>query len=140
MSGPTAVADHRVRARRWTGPVLVAASVLALVVHLYGLYRLTGPPSVSWFPGSDKLEHALGFGLPVFLILLTLDRYGRCTRGMRWLVVGVFAVHAVVSELIQHWFYTSRTGDPGDVLADWLGVSMGWLGYWLIRRRRAVRS
>jgi hypothetical protein len=138
MSGPNAVADP-VRARRWTGPALVAASVLAVAVHLYGLYRVTGPPTVSWFPGSDKLEHAIGFGLPVFLILVTLDRYGRCGRGVPWLVAGVFALHAVVSELIQHWLYTSRSGDPRDVLADWVGVVLGWLGYRLYRTRRAAR-
>ena len=34
-------------------------------------------------------------------------------------------VHAVVSELVQHFFYTGRTGDPLDVLADWAGVTLG---------------
>jgi hypothetical protein len=139
MSGPTAVADQ-IRARRWTGPVLIAACGIAVAGHLFGLYRVTGPPTVPWFPGSDKVGHAVGFALPVFLILLTLDRYGRCSRGAWWLVVGLFGLHAVGSELIQHWFYTSRTGDPRDVLADWIGLALGGLGYRLIRRHRAGSS
>ena len=137
-SGSTAVHD-RVRTRPWTGRWLVAASALAVAVHLFGLYRVTGPPTLSWFPGSDKIEHAVGFGLPVFLILLALNWYGRCTPARQWLVVGLFGVHAVLSELIQHWFYTTRTGDPRDALADWIGVALGWIGYRLVARRSAHR-
>ena len=40
-------------------------------------------------------------------------------------MVGVFAAHAVVSELIQHLWYRYRTGDPLDVIADWIGVAAG---------------
>ena len=115
--------------------MLVAASVLAVGMHVFGLYRVTGPPTAPWFPNADKLEHAVGFGLPVLLILLTLDWYGRSSIRWQWLVVGVFAAHAIVSELIQHWFYVTRTGDPRDALADWIGVGLGWLGYRLIRAR-----
>jgi hypothetical protein len=38
-------------------------------------------------------------------------------------VVGLFAAHAVVSEAIQHLWYRHRTGDPLDVLADWVGIA-----------------
>jgi hypothetical protein len=38
-------------------------------------------------------------------------------------VVGVFAVHAVVSELIQHVWYHHRTGELLDVIADWIGIA-----------------
>jgi hypothetical protein len=133
-----AVSDDT-RRRVWLGPALVAASVLAVAVHVYGLYRVTGPPTVTWFPNSDKLEHALGFGLPVFLILTALDWYGLRSTGRQWIVVGIFAAHAVVSELIQHWFYTMRTGDPRDALADWIGIALGWLGYRLVVTRRGWR-
>jgi hypothetical protein len=101
-SGPTAVGD-RVSTRHWRGRLLIAACIVAVGVHLFGLYRVTGPPSVSWFPDSDKVEHAVGFGLPVFL------------------------------------FYVSRSGDPRDALADWVGIALGWLGYRLVARRMARR-
>lgn len=129
--------DGEVRTRGWVRPALVAAALLAVAIHLYGLYRVTGPPQLSWFPNADKLEHAVGFALPVLLVLLALDRYGRRSAGWQWLVVGLFAAHAVVSELIQHWFYVDRTGDPLDALADLVGVTGGWLGYRLVARRAA---
>jgi hypothetical protein len=137
-AGPTAV-DEPVCARPWAGRLLVAASALAVAVHLFGLYRATGPPTVSWFPSSDKIEHAVGFGLPVFLILLALRWYGRCTPARQRVVVVIFAAHAVVSELIQHWFSTTRSGDPRDTLADWVGIALGWLGYRLVAERMARR-
>ncbi len=137
-SGPAAVTD-RVRTVPWAGPALLVASVAGVGVQLFGLYRVTGPPAPSWFPSSDKIEHAVGFGLPAFLILLTLRWYGRRTVTREWIVVGIFGAHAVVSELIQHWFYLDRTGDPRDALADGIGIAAGWLGYRLVVARSAGR-
>jgi len=115
------------RARGWRG--LAALALLATVLQLYGLYRVTGPGSPSWFPQIDKVEHAVGFALPVALALLALGlRAGRQAfrrRPATAALAGVFAAHAVVSELVQHAFYRGRTGDPFDVLADWVGVAVG---------------
>lgn len=124
---------------------LVVLAALAVAVHLFGLYRPAGPPSPSWFPHADKLEHLVGFGAPVFLILITRWRTGPAgrralTRRFSWVVVGVFALHAVVSELIQHFFYTARTGDPLDVLADWTGVAVGAVLAMLVVRHDRVEA
>ena len=47
-----------------------------------------------------------------------------------------FLLHAVVSELVQHFAYVGRTGDPVDVLADWVGVAVGVASARLLGRRR----
>jgi hypothetical protein len=115
----------------WRGWHLASgAAVLAVALQLWGLYRLAGPPQQPWFPLADKLEHAVAFALPVMLILLAAAL--RRPLGWQWpspvtqaVVVGVFAAHAVVSELIQHVWYRHRTGDPLDVVADWVGVAGG---------------
>lgn len=114
--------------RSWPG--LGVLAVLAVLGQLYGLYRVTGPPTPHWFPQADKLEHLLGFALPTALVLLTVagrQRGGPARPPQRTtgLVVAVFAAHAVVSELVQHAFYAGRTGDPFDVLADWTGTALG---------------
>ena len=105
-------------------------AVIAVLLHLWGLYRVVGPPQPPWFPYADKLEHAAGFGLPVLLILLAVALHR--PPGWQWpssaviaAVVGVFAAHAIVSEAIQHVWYRHRTGDPLDVLADWIGIAAG---------------
>jgi VanZ family protein len=126
--------------------VLGVLAVLALAGQLYGLYRVTGPPTSSWFPQADKVEHAVGFALPAGLVLAALDARARVLGGA-WrsprrvaLVAGVLAAHAVVSELVQHAFYTHRTGDPVDVLADWTGTAVGVAAALVLRRAAAGRA
>jgi hypothetical protein len=109
---------------------------LAVLAHLYGLYRVTGPPTPPWFPHADKLEHLVGFAGPVALVLLAVGLRARSLGGVLsrracTLVAVLFGLHAVVSELAQHFFYTTRSGDPLDALADGLGV----LGGVLLARR-----
>jgi hypothetical protein len=93
---------------------------------------VVGPPQPAWFPFADKLEHTVGFALPVMLILLTVAlRSSMSWHGLGFrttaLVAALFATHAVVSEVIQHLWYRHRTGDPLDVLADWAGIAAGVL-------------
>lgn len=120
---------------------LIVLATAAVLVHLVGLYRTAGPPSPSWFPNVDKVEHLVGFAAPVFLIILARWWTGRAagrplTRRFAAVVAGAFGLHAVVSELIQHFFYVSRTGDPLDVVADWLGVALGLTVAWQVLRPR----
>src|ERR1044071_6906879 len=121
--------SHRSQALSLRGWHLAATgAVIAVVLQLWALYRVVGPPQPAWFPSADKLEHAAGFALPVMLILLTVA----LRSSLSWpelsfrtlaLVVAVFAAHAVVSEVIQHMWYRHRLGDPLDVLADWAGIT-----------------
>lgn len=113
------------------GPVrahAVALWALLLGAHLVALYwprvELAGMP-----PDSDKLGHALLFGLPVLAALLTMPR--------RWagVAVGALAAHAPVSEWVQAAVLPSRSGDPRDVVTDLVGVLVGALIGWAWARR-----
>jgi hypothetical protein len=93
-----------------------------------------------WFPGEDKLEHLVGFATPLFLLLLCCRSFQRgrgrpTSRAFIVLLTALFAAHAVISELVQYEFYPSRTGDPLDVAADWLGCAVAVVGYALIELR-----
>jgi hypothetical protein len=83
----------------------------------------------------------------VLLILLAMALRGR--TGWQWpsrrasvLVVAIFSAHAIISEVIQHLWYRYRTGDPLDVVADWVGIAAGIVLFRLIylRRSRAIES
>jgi VanZ family protein len=143
----SALQDHAEASAVRGWHLTAAASVVAVVFQLWGLYRVVGPGQPAWFPLADKVQHAIGFAVPVLLILLTIALRG--SFGWRWpgsrisvLVVAIFAAHGVVSELVQHVWYRYRTGDLFDVLADWIGVALGVLLFRLIfvRRSRAVES
>ena len=138
MSSPTASPGGR-----W--PLVAGLAALAGVGQLYGLYRPSAPPSPLWFPYADKVEHALGFALPVALVLVAGGLRARsCGGGLdrsAWtLVLAVAAGHAVVSELVQAAFYTYRSGDPLDVLADLTGVVLGSFGARAVLRKPAPVS
>lgn len=113
--------------RRDTRPGwLPLAACLAVVVHLVCLYlpgSSDGALELPWLPGADKVVHLLLFAVPVYLL-------GRWS-GRVVLVAGLFAVHAVASELVQWYFVPYRDGDVLDVLADLVGIG---LAVWALRR------
>jgi hypothetical protein len=94
---------------------LVPGAVAVVVLHLAALYwpsiGIVGP--VSW---TDKVVHLLLFAVPTYAVGLAL-------RSL-WPVVIGFALHAPVSELIQHWFLTYRSGDAWDAGLDLVGVGI----------------
>ena len=117
------------------------ATVAALVAQQIGLYGPSGPVETSWFPSADKVQHAIGFALPMFLVLLTSQIYaaraGRTLRSL-WVaaIAGAFALNAVVSELVQARPGSGRDGDVADAIADLVGIGLGWVGFRLLTGRR----
>ncbi|NYG07910.1 VanZ family protein [Phycicoccus badiiscoriae] len=101
--------------RREPRPAAVVFVVL-LVAQALALYwprvDIQGP--VTW---TDKVVHVLLFLLPTLAGLLAGFRPAY--------VVGLLAVHAPVSELIQHYLLPHRSGDVWDAVADLSGVVVG---------------
>jgi hypothetical protein len=148
----------KARARAWT---LLASGAVGL--QLWAVYRPAVPLEPTIFPGLDKLGHLLIFAVPVLLILLAWEASRHQTRAPEAaiargvspgkeaapeaesdsraiaVVAGLFAAHAVVSELIQHTFYTHRSGDPFDVLADLVGIALGLAAFRGLQWRRNRR-
>jgi hypothetical protein len=97
-----------------------------LVLSLYVLFA-PRPGGDALFDGSDKVVHLALFAL---LAGTTRWRFGPAKAGLT-----AVAAYAVVSEVVQGALLSSRSGDPYDVLADLLGVAVGWLtAGWLLRR------
>jgi hypothetical protein len=110
------------RASRRAGRLLPWLAGFFLMVQLVAVY-LPGTPDggleLPGLPGIDKLVHALIFAIPVYL-------FARLTRRVG-LVAGLFALHAVVSELVQWRFIPYRDGDPWDATADLIGIGLAVL-------------
>jgi hypothetical protein len=110
---------HPPRAQRVFLGLLVASLLLQLVV-LYSP-ATPGGPEVN---GLDKLIHAAVFGVPALAALLAnLPR--------RW-VLGLLAVHAPLSELVQATVLPSRDGDVWDGVADLTGVGLALAAFVVI--------
>lgn len=96
------------RAVGWSTLVLLLLAQVAL------LYLPAGDgPALA--PGSDKVGHALLFGLPGALAVLL---------GHRW-VLPILVLHALVSEPLQGWLTSTRQADPWDLVADLVGIVLG---------------
>jgi len=99
-----------------TSGLVVGLAVAAVVTQLLVLYwpvvTVEGP--VSW---TDKVVHLLVFAVPTYAV-------GRALRSVRTAVV-VFAIHAPVSELVQHFLLPGRSGDVWDAVLDLVGVALG---------------
>lgn len=104
---------------------LFAAAVTAQVLAVYWP-RVTVEGPVAW---TDKAAHVVLFALPALAGMLA---------GVRpVLLLGALALHAPLSEAVQHWVLPDRGGDAGDALADLAGVVAGALAalVWRTRRR-----
>ena len=113
-------------ARRRVHPALVVFVALA-VAHVAALYwpRVDVEGPVTW---SDKVVHVVLFAAPTFA--------GLTARLRPALVIGLLAVHAPVSELVQHFLLPNRSGDLGDAVADLGGVVLGVSIFVVGRARR----
>ena len=110
MTSPTDSA-----ATRLARPGVVALAIVAVVAQLVVLYwpvvTVEGP--VSW---TDKVVHLLVFAVPTYAV-------GRALGSVRAAVVA-FALHAPVSELVQHFLLPGRSGDVWDAVVDLVGVGL----------------
>lgn len=97
-----------------------------MAVQLVAVYAPAGPESAD-VNGVDKVVHAAIFFAPAFSALM---------MGIpaRW-ALGILALLAPVSELIQYFALPHRDGDLLDVMADLAGVALGWLAF-VVRNRR----
>ena len=98
----------------------------ALGLQLAVLYAPRAPGVATGGLPVDKVVHAVVFALPT----VALARAG-VPRG--W-AVGLMALHAPVSEAIQHNLLRDRSGELGDIVADLVGVGIGAAVLWRPRR------
>ena len=104
------------------------ALILAVALQLIALYSPQVPagPQIT---GLDKVVHICIFAGPALAALMA-------GISAPW-ALGILAVHAPVSELIQHFALSHRSGDVFDALADLVGVAIGGLAYLVWSRRQS---
>lgn len=110
-----------------------ALAALSVGLNLAVLYAPRAPAVSTGGLPVDKIVHVVVFALPT----VALARAG-VPRG--W-AVGLMALHAPVSEVIQHHLLSDRSGELGDIVADLVGVGIGAAILWRPQRgsRAAVR-
>lgn len=102
-----------------SAPVLRGSFVLALaVIFILAMIPLAVVPEI--VSNQDKLHHSAAFA-----VLMLLGRGGWPARTAA-LAIGLIG-YGVLIEVCQHTLTTNRVGEFRDVVADSLGVAIGWL-------------
>ena len=101
--------------------------VLLILYWLFLTYMLLSPPKdlpqeLPLFEGADKVVHVAIFALLSFLYTATFPQQAF------WLCFTLLLLYGIATELAQEYMRMGRSGDPLDLLADALGIS---LGYWV---------
>jgi len=119
----TSVLRRSTSASRLVTAAAVGAVVAQLLVLYWPVVTVQGP--VSW---TDKVVHLLVFAVPTYAV-------GRALGSVRIPVI-VFAIHAPLSELVQHFLLPGRSGDVWDAVLDLVGVAIGAVALVVGRRLR----
>ena len=114
---------------RWTYRILAVFWILLI----FWLSSKESLPSPDLFPGQDKVEHAIAFGILGLLIGGSFGGYGRrLSRGQAIAVILITAGYGLFDEGHQY-FIPGRDASFGDVGADIVG---GFLAAIAFRWRR----
>ena len=102
----------------WIGGVvlMLAATVVCLV---------PGHELPASFELNDKVSHMIGHGA------LAAYFTGLVARRGWWKIFVYLMIFGAVIEVAQHYMQVGRNGDPRDLLANFVGVSLGLLSGWL---------
>lgn len=114
--------------------LLIVILTLAANVGFY-LPKVPAAGGAGGIPGLDKVVHISVFALTVWAVGRLVAPVRRFPMG--WVVLGALT-HAGLIELVQS-FEPARSADPGDLLADAVGVALG-LALWHLERRRHRRQ
>lgn len=102
--------------------------VLAVIVYATLSNDPIGADELPLIPHIDKLIHAIMMGGLFSAIVFDLCRNERqklATKRLIGIAVGVM-IFCIFDEIAQTTLTDTRSGDPLDLLADWVGI---WIAY-----------
>jgi VanZ family protein len=115
----------------------VPALVWTIVILKLLLSESIGIPRFWWldFPHSDKLIHFILFGVNAVLVMFALDGSSKSLDKLRPIMFVLLwtIVLGAGTEIAQHLFLVTRTGNLWDLLADLAGGALPLL--WISLRK-----
>lgn len=115
----------------------LAYAVLILIIS--SIPDLT-PPELG-FEFQDKLYHFIEYGIFSVLLFFSLLNSSRDFFKKNVLVISIFigASYAIIDEIHQR-FIPGRSADILDFVADFLGVALIQIVFWIYYRKRTIDS
>ena len=91
-------------------------------------------------PSFDKVGHVCVFGILVVIWLLFILLKTEGNRAKSIGVVLIVFFYGIIIEVLQELFFQSRTADGWDVLANSVGILLGWLIFQKIKKVFFLKS
>ncbi len=104
----------------------------AILILILSLAKLNSFPDIGNFQNSDKVKHILAYSVLSFFWLISCQ-LGKINIKILHLILIIIA-YGVIIEVLQMRLTTYRTGDLLDIIANSLGVFLGYLFLKLVNR------
>lgn len=104
----------------------------AILILILSLAKLNSFPDIGNFQNSDKVKHTLAYSVLSFFWLISCQ-LGKINIKILHLILIIIA-YGVIIEVLQMRLTTYRTGDLLDIIANSLGVFLGYLFLKLVNR------
>jgi VanZ family protein len=120
----------------YTWLTLAYATLILIISSIPDL----SPPELS-FEFQDKLYHFIEYGVFSVLLFFSLLNSSRDFFRKNVLVISIFigASYAIIDEIHQR-FIPGRSADILDFVADFLGVALIQIVFWIYYRKRTIDS
>lgn len=128
MSGPVGV-ERQTRQGVWLRQAMRAAFWVALLA-ITALALTPGPALPPVLLGADKLKH-----IAAFAVLAGLLRWGWPELRL-WIGAAVLMAHGAFLEIVQGSPVLQREMSLADLVADAIGIALGFGAVWLVHRVR----
>ena len=103
---------------------------VAFIIGVLLLVPMPEDTSLPLFPNADKMVHAFLFALLTFVLYWEQTRsHARVRKPIVYhiLIPALPLLYGAALEIAQQYCTTYRSGSQWDMLADAIGVGMGWL-------------
>lgn len=116
---------------------LIGIAYTAFITFLF-LFPATHVPKVE-VPSFDKIGHILIFSLLV-IVWASFARvsFQKNTHKIYWVLVFAF-FYGIIIEALQKLFFASRTADGWDLVANVVGILIGWIAFNRINKVFAMK-
>lgn len=117
----------------------IISVVYTLCITFLLLFPATHVPKVD-VPSFDKIGHVFVFIILVVLWALFTFASGKGVRSkIGWVIIGAF-IYGIIIEVFQGLFFESRTADGWDVVANSVGILLGWLIFQKIKNYLSLKN
>lgn len=119
-------------------PFIAWTIIVMFLMGLPGRAFPKVPNFLEWLTW-DKLIHFVIFGLFCYLFLWGIYKQKSISKKHYWIAFFLGVFYSGLTELLQRYVFTYRSGNWFDFLADVIGCFMGCLCFYLILDKRSKK-